>query len=283
MAGETTITTLAGLQDILLAQSVAKFQTRSTLFNAVYTQAAQNETTVRFNTEAVPYTAALQATEGGAVAIEAVTIGAQDATLGTYPSLATVSKLSWPSPGAVNSVTNTLAGKLARTTDTLLTKLFTSASFSSASLSSSLSASITLDYIFDASAHLDAEGYIGEKILVLHPKSWIKVAKEILSLAGGSYNVGAEILRTGYIASVAGISIYVSPWVGTVLAAGATYAYNNLMFIREAIGLGYRDPLIDITWAPNLRYNTMDVLGVSYQVVKVLTANAGTRLEDTTS
>jgi hypothetical protein len=265
----TTTATLAGLQEKILSDSTAMFRLQADLFNAVYNQSSGTANTVQFMSRSVPAVATPQANELDAVSPTAVTINAIDAPLATYPILVMVSNLALASNNSSLKIAEALAGGLARTTDTIIAKLFSGFSTKVGDLNTD----VTIDSFFKAVAKLDGSGFIGEKVAVLHPDTWQKIGKDILGLAGAG-SKAAEYLTRGYIANVGGVDIYVSPWVDNTLQ------YNNGIYFKEAIGFGYREPVIDIETMPNLPKVGQDFLGVAYMVAKQLTDAAGVSLVD---
>lgn len=261
--------TLSALQEKILADSTAMFRVQSDLFNAVYNQSAGSANTIQFMSTGVPSAATPQANELDNVTPTAVTVSAVDATLKTYPILATVSNLAIASPNAAMKIATALAGGLARTTDTIISALF--GGFST--VVGDASTDISVSDFFAAIAKLDESGFVGEKVAVFHPQSWKKIGSGILALAGAN-QTSEQFLTRGYIATVGGCEIYVSPWVDKTLS------YQNGIYFKEALGFGYREPIVEIDSMPNLSKVGVDILGVSYMVAKELTDAAGVCLKD---
>jgi hypothetical protein len=272
----TNTTTLAGLQDYILAESIANFRLQAQLLGAVYSENAGGALTCRFQSMTVPNSASSH-TEAGSQTATAITVSAQDANLAEYAIYAQVSKLGWGSPGSVQAVGRGLGGALARTFDNGVTSLFSS--ISTCPFSGSASGSLTFGDIQEAAARLDETGFTGEKIMVLHPRAWKLVAEDILDLAGGSKEAGANIMSTGFQANAGGVAFYVSPWVRTYTDHVSNEFYQNAMYFREAVGVGYREPLVDIEQQVVVSTWTVDVGGASYLAFKLITDGAAVRVE----
>jgi hypothetical protein len=264
----TTTVTLAGLQETLVSDSTAMFRTSSDLFNAVYTQSAGSANTIQFMSSGVPSVASAQA-ELADITPTAVTVNDIPAALSTYPILVQASKISIAAPNASLKIAKHIAGGIARTVDTIVASLFPA--FSNA-VGDTLT-DVTIESFFRALAALDATGYVGEKVAVLHPYTFMKIGKDILSLVGAGSKAN-EFLTRGYIANVGGCEIYVSPWVN------ATGSYNNGVYFKEALGLGYREPVIDLESAPNLGKAGVDFLGTAFLKAVELTDGAGVKFID---
>lgn len=265
----TTTQTLSGLQEKIVSDSTALFRLRADLFNAVYAQSAGSANTVQFMSRGVPGVASVQNPEVTTVTPTVVTISDIPAQLETYPILVRASKISIAAPNADLKIAEELAGGIARTVDTIIAQLFSG--FSTA-VGDDLT-DVTIDSFFTAVAKLDASGYVGEKVAVLHPMTWKKIGKDILSLAGAS-NKADEYLTRGYIANIGGVDIYVSPWVS------ASGKYTNGVYFKEALGLGYREPVIDIESMPNLEKVAVDFLATAFLKAVELTDAAGVKLID---
>lgn len=265
----TTLATLSGLQERIVSDSTAMFRVKSDLFNAVYTQSAGSANTIQFMSVGVPGVVSAQATENSDITPTVVSVADVPATLSTYPVLAKVSMLSIEAPNAATKVAEQLSGSLARTVDTAIAGLYSG--FSTAVGSSA--ADITIDEFFTALAKLDATGYLGQKVAVLHPMTFKKIGKDILGLVGAS-NKSNELLTRGFIANVGGCDIYVSPWVN------ASAQYTNGIYFKEALGFGYREPIIDLMSMPNLNTASIDFLGTAFFKAVELTDAAGIKLVD---
>lgn len=270
----TTLATLAGLQEQIVSDSTALFRTSSDLFNALYVEDAGSAITVNFSSRAVPAVVSGVHTELQEIDPVAVTISQIPATLGAWPVLARASKISLAAPNASMKIAEALAGSIARTIDTNIAGLFTGFSNTVDATVSGL----TIGNFFDAVAALDSTGYIGSKVAVFHPKSFTKIGQQLLSLNSGVDSQASSFMGRGYVTSIAGVDIYVSPWVN---AAGGTA--TNGVYFKEALGLGYRTPIIDIESMPNLPKVAIDFLGTAYFVVKELTDGAGIGLLDSVS
>ena len=268
----TTITTLAGFQELLVASAHAEFATTCMLLNAVDGEAVSDaETTVRFQGIAVPDAAAIVA-ENTSLSAVACTATAVPAVLATYPLLARVSLLSDGSPRARRYVAQTLGGGIARGVDTAITALFPSFTAQRINVDSGI---VSVSDFWDGVATLDATGFTGEKIAVFHPMTWKRIGPGILALAGANGPKTNEFLLTGFIKNVAGTDIYVSPWVSVV----NNIAFNAI-YMKNAIGLAYRDPIIDIKQALNTQYASMDYLGTAFACAVLATAAAGCKFCD---
>ncbi|BDQ01945.1 MAG: hypothetical protein KatS3mg036_0499 [Ignavibacterium sp.] len=265
----TTLATLSGLQDKIIADSTALFRLRSDLFNAVYTQSAGSASVVQFMSSGVPGAATKQAVENTDVTPTVVTISDVPAQLETYPILVRSSKISIAAPNAELKIAEQLAGGIARTVDTIIAQLFNG--FSNAVGDNATD--VNIDSFFTAVAKLDESGYVGDKVAVLHPMTWKKIGKDILGLSGAG-NKANEYLTRGYIANVGGVDIYVSPWVD------ASGQYTNGVYFKEALGLGYREPVIDIESMPNLEKVAVDFLATAFLKAVELTDAAGVKLID---
>lgn len=267
----TTLTTLAGLQESIVADSTALFRTSSDLFNAIYTEDAGSAITVNFSSRAVPAVISGAHTELADVDATAVTITQVPATLQAWPVLARASKISLGAPNASLKIAEALSGAIARTMDTSIAALCSGFS----NYNGTEGASIDIGDFFDTVAELDATGFIGQKVAIFHPKSFSKIGQSLLALASGADNVANQFMGRGYVATIAGVEIYVSPWASN----NGTFASNGIFF-KEALGLGYRTPIIDIESMPNLPKVAIDFLGTAYFKVIELTDGAGIKLLD---
>jgi len=263
----TTLSTLAGLQESIVADSTAMFRTSSDLFNALYTEDAGSASTVNFSARTVPAVISSAHVELADVSATAVTISQIPATLAAWPILARASKISLGAPNASLKIAEAIAGGIARTMDTEIAGLYTG-------FSTTISG-VTIGNFFDSLAALDATGFVGQKIAVFHPKSFSKIGQALLGLNSGADNVASQFMGRGYVANIAGCDIYVSPWVDTT----GNVASNGIYF-KEALGLGFRSPIIDIESMPNLPKVAIDFLGTAYFVVKELSDGAGLALLD---
>ena len=270
--GASTVSTLGGLQEQIVSDSVALFRLNSSLVNAVYNQQAQNANTVQFSTRAVPSAVSSVHVEDADVSITTVTVDAVDATMGEWPILARASKLSLAAPGASLKIAE---GGLARTVDTEIAILCSG--FTNTSASATGSADITVSNFFETAAELDAIGYVGQKVAIMHPISWSKIGEALLSLTSGVEGAAKAFFNTGFVGNIAGVEIFVSPWVQN--DSGNNY-YLGGMYFKEALGFGFRSPLIEIDSNFNLNKIAVETLGVATFVVKELTDGAGLRLLD---
>jgi len=269
----TTLSTLAGLQESIVADSTAMFRTSSDLFNAVYTEDAGSAITVNFSSRAVPAVISGVHVELVDVDATAVTITQVPATLGAWPILARASKISLGAPNASLKIAEALAGGIARSMDTAIAALC-SGFTDNTEIGTEGTATDVGDF-FDAAATLDATGFVGQKVAIYHPKSFSKVGQGLLALQSGADNVASQFMGRGYVATIAGVEIYVSPWASN----NGTFATNG-MYFKEALGLGYRTPVIDIESMPNLPKVAIDFLGTAYFVVTELSDGAGIRILD---
>lgn len=264
----TTKATLAGLQKEILADSMAKFRVSSDLINAVYTQSAGDSNTVNFKTRVVPAVVSAH-TENADITAGAISIGQVQAALLEYPALAKISGLAKVSDGALDAVSTDIAGQLARTADTLIGALY--ASFTE--VVGNTTTDLVIADFFTASTLLDKSGFTGQKVCCLDPVTWNKFGAGLIALSSPGAKAD-EYMGTGFVASVGGVQIFVNPWI-----AGEV---GNGMYFKEAIGFGFREPLIEISIAENLGTNSLDVLGVSYFIAKEVTDGAGVTMIDKT-
>lgn len=267
----TTLTTLAGLQEQIVSDSTALFRLSSDLFNAIYSEDAGSAITVNFSSRAVPAAISGAHTELNDVDATAVTITQVPATLQAWPVLARASKISLAAPNASLKIAEALAGSIARTMDTNIAALCSGFS----NYLGTEGADITIDTFFNGVAALDATGFIGQKVAVFHPKSFSKIGQDLLALSSGADAVASQFMGRGYVANIAGVEIYVSPWASN----NGTFASNG-MYFKEALGLGYRTPIIDIESMPNLVKVAIDFLGTAYFKVIELTDGAGIKILD---
>ena len=262
----TTTDTLVGLQESIIADTNAMFRVSSDLFNAVYTENAGSALTVNFATKSVPAKAAKQSTENGTINPTAVNIGQVPAKLETTAALAEVSKISIAAPNASMRIAEDLSGQIARAIDT---------DIASAGFTNEIGdgvAAASLDNFFDGIAELSSTGFVGQKVAVYHPKSFKAIGKDLLGLTSPNQK-SADYLQNGYVATVGGVEIYVSPWVPVVGGVA-----QNMMYFKWSIGLGYRDPIIDVTPQFVASKAAYDILGDSYYKVMKLVDGAGVTL-----
>ena len=276
----STVTTLAGLQESIVTDSTALFRLTSALVNSVYNQEAQSANTVNFSSRAVPSAVSAAHTEDADVDVSTVTVDQVQGTMGSWPILARTSKIALAAPNAGLKVAEAIAGGLARTVDTQISYLCSG--FNSDSAVTDGSANISVSKFFDTAAELDATGYIGQKVCIMHPVSWSRVGQDLLALTAGAENKAGAFMNTGYVGNIAGVEIFVSPWVQSENNGSNTF-YLNGMFFKEALGFGYRNPLIEIDSNFNLNKIAVETLGVATFCVKELTDGAGLRFLDKTT
>lgn len=257
----TNTTTLAGLQEILNSDSVAMFKMQSTLFGAVYAEDAGQNQTVRFMAQDVP--SAVSSTAQGASIVQSdISISAVDKSLAQYPFYTIVSKQAWDSKNAPTKVANTVAGSLARSIDTVI-----GGKFSGFDTSYTIN-SFALSSVFYYGALLQKTGFQGEVNLVINPIMFANIATDLSKVPSTKQE---DILGRGYISTVAGVNIFVSPW----LTEYSTTAGLAGIYVKEAVGLGHQSPLVEVSSMPLLSQNGIEVLGVSNFVADVLTPKAG--------
>lgn len=265
----TTSSTIDGLMAKIVADTTSVFRTQSALFDAVYNVEALNSTVVQFQSESVPAAISGQ-TEGAQLSATTITISAVNATLESYPVLARVSNYSLAGGMDVNmKVAGQIAGALARTVDTKIASLFSS--FTGGSVGSA-GAAISLDSLIKAIGTLQATGYNGTPVAVLHPRHFSDIASDLINVNG---RVKDELDSRGFIGTYFGVDMYVSPFVAV---DGSDDATSGVFFKEAAIGFGYRNPLISVTAQPNLEYAALDVLGEAYLKAVLLNAGAGVKL-----
>lgn len=264
----TTSSTLAGIMSRLQADSLAVFSTQSVLINAVRTQIANGANSVQFPSFTVPSGVSAH-TEGASLSATAVSISAVAATLAEYPVLARVS-LNALNGGSVTSmdVALQLAGTIAATVDKNVTALFSS--FTGGSLGTAGTA-LSLDTLITAIGALKATKFTGTPVAVLHPKGWSQIAKDIVDVAGFQKDA---LMGEGYMGRLFGADIFVS---AEIVPDGSDDAYSAV-YMKEAIGLGYRDPLMDLMEVKNPSYVSVDILGYSLHKAVLIQAGAGVKI-----
>jgi hypothetical protein len=266
----TTTVTLSGLQEQIIADATALFRTKSSLFNAVYTENAGEALTVKFTISKPPVEAEKQGPELTQLTPRVIKIDSVSTDLDTVPVLARVSKISIKAPNTPMKIAEQLSGAIAKAIDKSVTTIFKD--FGQVTDGTQ---GLTLDDIFEASTELDSTELLGTKILVLHPKSMRKIGKDLLSLVNPN-SKSAEYLGTGYLATVGGIQIYVTPFVPIINGV----AQNGMYFKENAIGLAYREPIININSMPNFEYVSQDFLADAYFSTIKLNDLAGVALYD---
>lgn len=264
----TTKATLAGLQKEILADSMAKFRTMSDLVKAVFTQSAGDANTVNFKSRAVPGVVSAH-TENAAITAGAVSVGQVPAALEEYVALAKISGLAKVSDGTLDVVSTDIAGQLAKTADVLIGALY--AGFTE--VVGDVATDLVIADFFTASTLLDKTGFVGQKVCALDPVTWNKFGAGLIALSSPGSKAD-EYMGRGYVANVGGVEIYVNSWI-----EGDT---GNGMYFKEALGFGYREPLIEISLDVNLGTNSIDVLGASYFKAIEITDGAGVTLIDKT-
>lgn len=273
MSGTDT-SALSGIQLTKLVPDIeAHFRVSSDLFNAVETlECGQGETTARFLSRTLPNSQSSH-NQTSSLNPSQFSITEVDATLAEYPVYTNLSKLAQKNPRAAQVVIEGIAGNLAVTADNSICGLV--AGFSS--IEGNLSQSMTLNTIMSASADLDSTGWKGEKVLVLHPQSFVKVANDLL---GWSNTKAETILANGYIDTVLGIQIYVSPYVNTA-TAGLTAYRKNGMYFKWALGLAYMNPIIEFANAWSWQFVSDQIGGISIMAFKEVQDTAGVTIYDT--
>lgn len=267
---ETTSTTLAGLMPVIVADVQAIFKTQSALFNAVYSKEATNAHTVRFQSQAAPLTGSA-ISEGSQLTPVAITIGAVDAALQSYPLLARVSNQSIldSSTDVGYQVANSLAGNLALTMDTSIAALIPA--FNGATCGATGSVAGVSD-LLKGLALLDSTKYYGTKVVVMHPVMFSGMAKDLIAVAGMTREA---IIQKGYVGTVFGAEIYVSPAVA-VDSNGDSKA--GIFFKEAGIGIGFHNPVINVSVAPDPNFAAQLILGESFYKAVTLNAGAGVTL-----
>ena len=271
----TTVATIAGLQETLVSDSTALFRLQSTLIGAVYNQVAQEANTVQFSTRSAPSAIASAHVENASVDVTTITIDAVNATMQEWPIRVQASKLSLAAPGGYLKVAEAIAGDLAATVDTEIALLCSG--FSNTSASATGVSGLTVSNFFATAAELDNTKFIGDKVCILNPISWAKIGEELLSLESGAESRAASFMGTGHVANIAGVQIFVSPYVQN---DSTNNYYLGGMFIKQALAFGYRNPLIAIDSGFNLEKISIDSLGVATFVCKEITGGAGLRFLD---
>lgn len=266
-------TTLGGIQDKIVADVAEVFMTSSVLFDAVDSMSTGDALVGQFHTRAVP-SAVSAHTEGAATTATTITLTAKSATLEEYPIMASLSPIS-NTPKGLEAVTLELGGALARTIDTAICAV--GSAFDSNTAIGTVSGEITLDNILTAKATLDATGYTGQLVCVLSPKSFKKVAAETLEITNPTSD-GQSFMRTGKLGTIAGVEIYQSPWVD--LDDTHTSTSRNFMCFKHAIGLAYRDPIIQIENGFTHGTTTYDWSAISMFKALEVTDSAGIVIYD---
>lgn len=265
----TTKATLDGLQKEILADTMAKFRVESDLIQTVHSQSAGSALTINFNNRAVPAVVSVH-TENADITPTAVSVGKVPAGLEEYAQLAKISGLTKVTDDALNVVSSTIAGGLARTADTIIGVLY--GGFTEV-IGDTLT-DLVLDDFFAASILLDKTGFVGQKVCCLDPLTWTKFGAALLDLASPGSKAD-EYMGRGYVANVGGVDIFVNYTIAGEVG-------NGMYFKDSAIGFGYRDPIIEISLAENMVTNSIDVLGVSYFKAIEVTDGAGVTLIDKT-
>ena len=250
----TTLTSLGGIQEVILADAIALFNTIPTLLGAFKTKAAVGqESTVRFFTQAVP-SAASAHDESSELTISALTLTAKDAAIAGYPIVIRGTLLSLDGDGAMEAVSDALGAGLARTIDTAICALAANITTITGNNDSGV---VTIDDFMFAVSELRTTGYNGRLVAVLHPVTIAHLGLAITA-EGGQIGVGDAYMRTGHIATLGGVEIYQSPWVYT----NGNAAYNIIAY-DHAIGVGYKEPWMQIDTGLVANYASRDILGIA--------------------
>lgn len=233
---ETTTTTTAGIMERDQADMSALFLSKSRLFKACWSQGTQNASVVQFPSMPAP-SAVSAGTEANDVSQTAITIAAKTATINIYPELTHISKLSWKGGTAVPEwIKAILSNDVSAGVDTAI-----AAEFETFTPQSTGVASLT---VFKAAkATLMNSGYIGTPIAVMSEMHWDLVSTDML----GKYHpqTNETLAGAGYVGRYLGVDIITVPeaWLPT---SGGTYI--GAMFFQEyGIGLGYHNPLVEMT------------------------------------
>jgi len=267
----SSTTTLAGIQDKLVADVTAIFRTQSVLFDAVDAKDVGDALVGQFHTQSVPAVVTAH-TEGEATTATTITLTAKNATLEEFPIMASLSTLSDTVEGQ-KVVARTLGATLARTIDTAICEIgdgFTATQ-------GDVSGQITLDAILAAKATLDTTGYVGEVICVLSPKAVKKVGADTLEITNPTRDSEAY-MRTGRLGDIGGVQIYQSAWV--TQDATHTSTDMNFMCFKDAIGLAYRNPMVELKQSFTHSTTTEDYTAISKFGTVEVTDGAGVVLYD---
>lgn len=270
MANETTQTTLAGLMETIQADAIAAFRTRAALLTACSGQDAMGAKTVQFGSTAVP-AASSQHTESGQITKVAVTVAAVTVTPKPFPVWVKATIESLRAGGNVQrAIGNALGGGVARGLDTEITGLYSSFT----NTVGTAAAALTVKNLMQASAIIDSIGYVGEKVVVLHPGQYVDIMDAMLGKFTPARN--DQIVSAGFMGNAFGWEWYVSPWVAVDGSDDATGA----MYIKEAIAAAWDsgpggNELVYIDSAFDAEYLSRDVAAWSNMDAALLNDGAG--------
>lgn len=137
----------------------------------------------------------------------------------------------------------------------------------------STSTELTTELILKAAATLRAAKVMGPYYAVVHPNAAFnmkKVLTQVLPYSGATAgtvsalsNVGNQVLVSGIIGSVGGVTVIESPLVAAVTTGGAT-AYRGGVFAPTALGIAERGGLsLNTLYLPASRATDMSVVAVA--------------------
>ncbi len=241
----TTVASMAGILEVMTAEAMHAFQTGSVCFNGVWTQAASpNALTVRFPALAGTARNAWVAAhvEGATITGYQTAMANKDATLAEYVQYSPTSLLTLASnPDAAAKIGAVLGQQIANTVDHNIAYLISGCSTNTITSTDGTS----LADLWTAVGKIQANGYMGPLSAILHPLQYYGPSGLATSLLGTATpqttSVQEELMRAGWVNRIGNVDIYVTPQV----EAFSTY-YRGAILAKEAIGLGYADPLISI-------------------------------------
>lgn len=241
----TTVESMEGTLEVMSAEAMHAFLTGSVTFGAVWTQAAVAPAiTVRFPTLAGTARKAYVSahTEGAAITGYQSPITATDATLAEYVQYSPTSLLTLAAnPSAAAKIGALLGQQIANTVDHNVAWLISGCSTNTIT---STDGTAMAD-LWAAVGKIQNNGYMGPLSAILHPNQYYGPSGLAANLTGTATpqttTVQDELMRAGWVNRIGNVDIYVSNQVQTFGAY-----YRGAILAKEAIGLGYSDPLISI-------------------------------------
>lgn len=241
----TTVASMAGILDVVSAEAMHAFQTGSVCFGAVWTQAtAPGTITVRFPALAGTARKAWVAahTEGASITGYQSPISAADATLAEYVQYSPTSLLTLAAnPGAAAKIGGLLGQQVANTVDHNIAYLISGCSTNTITSTDGTA----LADLWAAVGKIQDNGYMGQLTAILHPNQYYGPSGLAANLLGTATpqttSVQDQLMRAGWVNRIGPVDIFVSNQV----QAYSTY-YRGAVLAKEAIGLAYADPLIQV-------------------------------------
>ena len=241
MASETTNTTLNDLLAPIVAEALFVANEKSIMRGLVrnFTVPARSGKTIQVPIYPVVTAAAVgEATDLGNTAVSTNVANLTVSEVGIMATLTDLA-LNTSKSDVISDLGRLFGEAIAKKIDTDLTALFTG--FSTADIGAAGTELEVVD-LFKAAATLRANSVPGPYYGVFNPKAIYNVKKGLTNTFDGSRtaDLANEAMRTGYVATIAGIQIFETPNVdGTT----DTDASINGIFSRDALGLAMMQDL----------------------------------------